>query len=69
MWRLSAPTACLLLSQFVPASARLFAEFRRVRNSLPPANARNLDRFMEKGIREGELIFAVCLRMQHEQGA
>ena len=39
-WGMSTPTACLLFSQFVPATARLFVEFRRMRDSLPPAEAR-----------------------------
>ena len=39
-WGMSTPTACLLFSQFVPATARLFVEFRRLRDSLPPAEAR-----------------------------
>ena len=37
---MTAPAACLLLSQYVPASARLFAEFQRLRDSLPAADAR-----------------------------
>ena len=39
---MSTPAACLLLSQYVPATAQLFAEFRRLRDGLPPADARNL---------------------------
>ena len=34
---MSTPAACLLFSQFVPASAQLLAEYRRLRGSLPPA--------------------------------
>ena len=34
--------ACLLHSQYPPASVRLFAEFRRLRQGLPPAEARKL---------------------------
>lgn len=40
MWSVSTPAACLLLSRFVPATARLLAEFRRLRGGLPPAEAR-----------------------------
>ena len=37
---MSTPTACLLVSKFAPAAARVFADFRRLRGSLPPADAR-----------------------------
>ena len=40
LWGMSTPAACLLLSQYVPATAALFAEFRRLRDGLPPADAR-----------------------------
>ena len=40
MWGMSTPAACLLLSRFVPATARLLAEFLRLREGLPPAEAR-----------------------------
>lgn len=42
VWSMSTPAACLLLSQFAPATARLFLEFRRLRGSLPPAEAQIL---------------------------
>ena len=41
-WNISTPAACLLLSQFAPATARLFLEFRRLRGWLPPAEAKIL---------------------------
>ena len=41
-WNVSTPAACLLLSQFAPATARLFLEFRRLRGWLPPAEAQIL---------------------------
>ena len=34
VWAMSTPAACLLFSQFVPASARLLAEYRRLRGIL-----------------------------------
>ena len=37
---MSTTAACLLLSRFAPAIACLFAEFRRLRGGLPPAEAR-----------------------------
>lgn len=37
---MSTPAACLLFSQFVPASARLLVEYRRLRGSLPRAEER-----------------------------
>ena len=40
MCGMSTPAACLLLSRFVPATARLLAEFRRLQEGLPPAEAR-----------------------------
>lgn len=39
---MSTAAACLLLSQYAPATARLFAQFRRLRGSLPPAEMRKL---------------------------
>ena len=35
---MSIPAACLLLSQSVPAIARLYAEYRRLQGSTPPAD-------------------------------
>ena len=40
VWGLSTRAARLLLSRFAPAAVRLFAEFRRLRDGLPPAEAR-----------------------------
>ena len=57
----STPAACLLLSKFVPATARLFAEFRRLRNTLPPAEARNFAECERKGLRDAELLTLVSL--------
>ena len=37
---MSTAAACLLLSRFAPDIACLFAEFRRLRGGLPPAEAR-----------------------------
>ena len=39
VWSIGTPNACLLLSKFVPANARAFAEFRRLRDGLPRADA------------------------------
>ena len=36
---MSTPAACLLLSQFVPATAQLFAVYRRLRDALPADTA------------------------------
>ena len=53
VWDMSTSAICLLLSQFAPATARLFAEVRRLHDSLPPVEARALEESMEGG---GELI-------------
>ena len=60
VWDMSSSSICLLLSKFAPATARLFAEFRRLRDSLPPAKASTLAEGMEGG---GQLITLtqVCL--------
>lgn len=53
---MSTPAACLLLSEFVPAAARLFAEFRRLRDRLPPAEARKLALFEKHKLRHAALM-------------
>ena len=40
VWSLRSRETCLLLGKYAPATARLFVEFRRVRDELPPAQAR-----------------------------
>ena len=44
---MSTPAACQLLSQYVPATAALFAEFRRLRDGLPPADAREFAELLQ----------------------
>ena len=53
---MSTPAACLLLSKFVPAAARLFAEFRRLRDRLPPAEARKLAVFEKHDLQHAALM-------------
>ena len=65
VWAMSTPTACLLLSRFPHASARLFAEFRRLRGSLPPADAQRFALHEAKNLRHAEMMAAVCMR--HKQ--
>ena len=60
-WDMGAPAACLLLSKFAPATARLFAEFRRLRDSLPPAEARNFAECERKGLQHAEMVTLVRL--------
>lgn len=61
VWAMSTPTACLLLSRVPPASARLFAEFRRLRGSLPPADAQRFALHEAKNLRHAEMMAAVRL--------
>ena len=62
VWNMSTPAACLLLSQFAPATARLFAEFRRLRDSMTPAEARAFAPTAEEGMQDAEMMTAVRLR-------
>ena len=55
------PAACLLLRKFLPATARLFAEFRRLRDRLPPAEARKFAECQKDGLRDAELMTLVRL--------
>ena len=61
VWSMSTPAACLLLSQFGPATARLFTEFRRLRDSLPPAEARKFAECTEDDLLHAEMMSAVRL--------
>ena len=64
VWGVSTPEACLLLSRFVPATALLFAEFRRLRDSLPPADARKFaEGNCERHLQHAEMMSAVRLRV------
>lgn len=58
---MSAPPACLLLSQYVPATAQLFAEFRRLRDGLSPAEARELEESTEGVLEHATLMTVVRL--------
>ena len=60
-WSMSTPAACLLLSRFAPAAARLLAAFRRLRDSLPPAEARMFAQFENENMRRAEVVNAVRL--------
>lgn len=57
-WSMSTPTACLLLSQFVPAPARLFAEYRRLRDALPPDTASKFAEVEKKSIHKDMMTMA-----------
>ena len=60
---MDASTACLLLSKFPPASAGLFAEFRRLRASLSPAEACRVSGSERRnwGLRPAKVLIAVRL--------
>ena len=60
-WDMSAPVACLLLSQYVPASAQLFAEFRRLRDGLSPAEARSFAGLTQEDMGDSQMVVAVRL--------
>lgn len=67
---MSTPAACLLLGRFVPAAARLYAEFQRLRRSLPPAEAQKLAGMDMGMLRHADMLAAVRLRAHaHEQSA
>ena len=58
---MSTPEACLLLGRYVPATAQLFAEFRRLRDGLPPAEARAFAKCTKNKLRHAEMMTAVRL--------
>lgn len=58
-WSISTPAACLLLRQFVPAVARLCAEYGRLRVSLPPAQAQTFAGFEADSLPRADLTAAV----------
>ena len=60
-WGVSTPAACLLLSQYVPATAQLLAEFRRLRDSLSPAQARAFQEYKRDNLRDAKMITMVRL--------
>lgn len=60
---MTAPAACLLLRQFPPASAGLFAEFRRLRASLSPADAGRVSESERKNWSLGPAV--VLTRVRH----
>ena len=69
---MTAPAAHLLLSQFPPATARLYAEYRRLRQSLPPAEARRMSEGEKTNrcLRPAGMMTAVRLRVRaHKQTA
>ena len=55
---MSTQAACLLVSKFAPAIARLFVEFRRLRDGLPPARAREYAKHA-KDLRDAHLMHGV----------
>ena len=60
---MTAKEARWLLCEFPPASARLYAEYRRQRESLPPAEARRYAECVEKNLdvlRPAALMAQVC---------
>ena len=61
VWGMSALEACLLLGQYVPATAQLFAEFRRLRDGLSPAEARAFAKVTKHKLRHTEMMYAVRL--------
>ena len=63
---MSTPAACLMLSQFVPATARLLAEFMRLRAALPPAALSSFDTVVDGDqISCAELVREVCMCVPH----
>ena len=71
VWTVSTPAACLLLSRFAPATARLFGEFRRLRDSLTPAEARKFTECGERYLWHADMLIVVrlCARPTHQQSA
>ena len=69
VWGLSTPAACLLLSKFAPAAARLFAEFWRLRDGLPPVEARNFAEYMEEDLQDAQMMTVVRLCVCHMSNA
>ena len=62
VWGMTTPAACLLLSQFAPATARLFAELRYLRDSLPPQDAQKFAEYvMKEGLQHAEMMAEVRL--------
>ena len=61
VWGMSVPEACLLLGRYVPATAQLFAEFRRLRDGLSPAEARAFAKCTRRKLQHEEMMFAVRL--------
>ena len=61
VWGLSAPAACLLLSQYVPATAQLFAEFRRLRDGLPPDEVCAFAECTKDDLQHAEMMLVVRL--------
>ena len=51
--------ACLLLSQYVPASAQLFAHFRRLRDGLSPADARAFAGLAQEALGHSKMVVSV----------
>ena len=58
---MSNPTACLLLGQYAPATARLFVELRRLRDNLPRAEARAFAERAEEPLWDVEMMTTVRL--------
>ena len=60
-WSLSSPAACLLLSRFLPATAELYVEFRRLRGALPPNEELKFAEGTEKELLIGDMLITVRL--------
>ena len=61
VWGMSTAAACLLLSRYAPATARILAEFRRLRDSLPPAEASKFSEFKMENMQHAEMMTMVRL--------
>ena len=62
---MSTPTACLLLSQFAPATAQLLGEFQRLRKMLSPAEARICAAHAEGDLQDADMKTMVRLCACH----
>ena len=62
---MSTPTACLLLSQFAPATAQLLGEFQRLRKTLSPNEARIFAAHAEEDLQDADMLTLVRLCACH----
>ena len=65
MWSTSTAAAGLLLRQYAPTTARLFAQFRRLRRSLPPAELREFTPFETNSLGNANMMKMVRLWTCH----